>query len=422
VRIAYVSADFGIPVLGYKGASVHVREMISALASAGHEVCLLTPNVGSGNALPDTIPVWSIAPDQIARGVRRLGKRLSARSRLPKESEELLYNVALYREGAERMERFRPELIYERYSLFTFAGLSLARRFEVPHLLEVNAPLRLERARTKGLVLDRVAARVERHVFGGSDGVFAVSTALRRYLVQRGASEAKSVVLPNGVDVDRFRVRPPDAAVRARLGVPAVGLVVGFAGSLKPWHGTDLLIEAFRPLASMHPDARLLIIGEGPEWEALHSKTRALGLERAVVFTGRIDHAEMPACLNAMDIAVAPYREVEDFYFSPLKLYEYMAAGLAVVASEVGEIGGLVQDGISGLLCPPSDAPSLSSRLLQLGEDAELRRRLGAAARAEARRHSWSNNARAITEYAAEVQSARMRMSSAAPRLAWRRG
>ena len=105
----------------------------------------------------------------------------------------------------------------------------------------------------------------------------------------------------------------------------------------------------------------------------------------------------------AMDITVAPYLEVPNFYFSPLKLYEYMASGLAVVASDAGEIAALVHDGQSGLVCPPGDVAALCSALLRLAQDAGLRARLGAAARREAERHTWSENARIVTQLAATL-------------------
>ncbi len=330
-----------------------------------------------------------------------------------------MYNRTLYHGSVGWLERFRPDAVYERYSLFSFAGLRLARRLGVPHLLEVNAPLRLERARTKGLVLEPIAARIERFVFAQSDGVFAVSTALGRYVVSRGASEAKAFVLPNGVDTERFRPGPVDMDVRRTLGIHGGATVIGFAGSLKPWHGTDLLIEAFSSIARMRPNVRLLIVGEGPEWDRLRAQALRLELSRSIVFTGRVDHGAMPAHLRAMDIAVAPYRDVPDFYFSPLKLYEYMAAGLGVIASEAGEIGALVRDGDNGLLCPIGRADVLASKLALLVDDVDLRRRLGLRARAHAEQHTWAANARRIADYASRRNEA---PSRARPPIAARAG
>jgi glycosyltransferase involved in cell wall biosynthesis len=403
MRVAYLCADFGIPLRGFKGASVHVREMVSALEERGHEVLLISPNAGQGNPLPDRAKLLEVTPAPWLKTARRLlGRALGEKwPRLPKEAEELLFNGGLYRRALADLERFAPEVIYERYSLFNLAGLALARRLRVPHLLEVNAPLRLERARTRGLVLERAARAVERVLFGRSDGLFVVSRALRDYALERGADPARVFVLPNGVDTRRFRPAA-SAEVRARLGIAAGAPVVGFAGSLKPWHGTDLLLEAFAAARRIHRDARLLIIGDGPEAEPLRTQARRLEVDGAALFTGAVPHNEVPELLGAMDVAVAPYRRVPEFYFSPLKLYEYMAAGLPTIASDAGDIAGVVRDGENGLLVEPDDPAALGATLLRLLGDASLRVRLGLAARREAENRDWSHNALQVISYAAE--------------------
>ena len=415
MRIAYLCADFGIPIRGHKGASVHVREMVAALAAQGHDVRVFAPNPGKGTSL--AAPLHTISSTGLPDACSRVARHVAGRChpRLDKEARELVYNVTLYRHIRAQVGRWRPDAVYERYSLFNLAGLALARRLGVPHLLEVNAPLRLERARTKGLALDAMARLIERRLFGASDAVLTVSTALRHYALEQGARPARTLVLPNAVDTGRFapghrRQTAGDSAgavlspdTRARLGLATDAFVVGFAGSLKPWHGTDVLLDAFAGMKDHVPGARLLIVGEGPQADALHAHAARLGISRDVIFTGKVAHDEMPELLAAMDVAVAPYLEVPDFYFSPLKLYEYMASGLAVVASDAGDIAALVRDGQTGLVCPPGDVAALCSALLRLAHDAGLRARLGAAARVEAERHTWSENARIVAHLAAAV-------------------
>jgi glycosyltransferase involved in cell wall biosynthesis len=415
MRIAYLCADFGIPIRGHKGASVHVREMVAALAAQGHDVRVFAPNPGNGNSL--AAPLHTIGSTGLPDACRRVARHVARwrHPRLDKEARELAYNLTLYRHVHAQVGRWRPDAVYERYSLFNLSGLALARRLGVPHLLEVNAPLRHERARTKGLALDTVARLVERRLFGASDAVLTVSTALRHYALEQGARPARTLVLPNAVDTRRFApgaspgtVLSPDAYrlspdTRARLGLATDAFVVGFAGSLKPWHGTDVLLDAFARMKDHVPGARLLIVGDGPQGDALRTRAGGLGIGRDVIFTGKVAHDEMPQLLAAMDIAVAPYLEVPDFYFSPLKLYEYMASGLAIVASDAGEIAALVRDGQSGLVCPPGDVAALCRALLRLAHDAGLRARLGAAARREAERHTWSENARIVAHLAATL-------------------
>src|SRR5919204_18998 len=399
MKIAYLCADFGIPIQGYKGASVHVREMVAALKAHGHDVRVFVPTLGEGNAV--AAPVHHIGPHGLPETCARLVRSVSQRHpRLDKEVRELAYNCTFYRRLLAQCRLWRPDAVYERYSLYSLAGLALARRLRVPHLLEVNAPLRIERARTKGLALDPLAGLVERRLFGASDALLTVSTALQRYVLAHGARLARTLVLPNAVDTVRFQPQADGAAARARLGLAPDSVVVGFAGSLKPWHGTDTLLDAFATVHEAVPAARLLIVGEGPQGKVLHERAAHLGLDTTVVFTGKVAHDAMPGILAAMDVGVAPYREVDAFYFSPLKLYEYMAAGLAVVASDAGEIATLVRDGQTGLLCPPGNATELAATLLRLVREPGLRARLGAAARVEAERHTWQENARTVAALA----------------------
>jgi glycosyltransferase involved in cell wall biosynthesis len=134
------------------------------------------------------------------------------------------------------------------------------------------------------------------------------------------------------------------------------------------------------------------------------------------VFSGKVAHDEMPGVLAAMDVGVAPYLNAPDFYFSPLKLYEYMATGLAVVASDAGEISTLVRDGQTGLLHPPGDSRALGTILVRVLRDARLRTCLGAAARTEAERHTWQENARTVATLASTLAADRLtRMRTALP-------
>src|SRR5262249_46078484 len=168
MRIAYVCADFGIPILGYKGASVHVRELVHALTIDGHDVRVFSPSPGSGNSV--AAPLHPVSADGLPETLRRfLRRRLPGAQPLDKEVRELVFNVTLLRSLRNEFQRWRPDAIYERYTVFNLAGLAIARRMGVPHLLEVNAPLRLERARTQGLRLDSIAGLVERRLFGSAD-------------------------------------------------------------------------------------------------------------------------------------------------------------------------------------------------------------------------------------------------------------
>jgi glycosyltransferase involved in cell wall biosynthesis len=176
---------------------------------------------------------------------------------------------------------------------------------------------------------------------------------------------------------------------------------VGFVGTLKPWHGLGTLAEAFARLRHRHMHARLLVVGDGPGRQNLEADLEARGLRGDASLVGAVAPEEVPGLLASMDVAVAPYPELADFYFSPLKVYEYMAAGLPVVASRVGQLAELIRPGDNGLLCPPGDAAALAEALVQLWQRPALRRRLGEAARADVlQNHTWDAVARRVLDLA----------------------
>jgi glycosyltransferase involved in cell wall biosynthesis len=193
------------------------------------------------------------------------------------------------------------------------------------------------------------------------------------YVIANGGSAARVHVVPNGVDTERFHPAVDGTDVRAKLDAGS-GLVIGFVGSLKTWHGVDILLEAFRRVASH--DWHLMIVGEGPERAALEAQAQGHSGPGRVHFTGAVPHDQIPRYVAAMDIAVAPYRAVPDFYFSPLKLYEYLAAGKPVVASNIGQIASVVRHGYNGYLVEPGEAPALSHALEELAGDVRLRAQL----------------------------------------------
>src|SRR5262245_17196398 len=143
MRIAYLTSDFGVPVLGTKGASVHVRRLAGALAARGHELLVLTPTRGSGSTEPFPCPLEELplSGSLALLHAEPQQEALAAGNRLAKDLRNVLYSVWLEARAAPLLQRFVPDVLYERYTLFNTAGVELARRLGVPHLLEVNAPL-----------------------------------------------------------------------------------------------------------------------------------------------------------------------------------------------------------------------------------------------------------------------------------------
>lgn len=363
MRIAYVCGDPGIPVFGTKGASVHVQEVIRALLQAGHEVELFCRRTG-GAALGD------LATTRLRVHELSAPRAASARTR-ELTLMHLERDTALALETAHARKAF--DLVYERYALFGTAGTAFAREAGVPSVLEVNAPLPHEQAEHRQLVHGEAADAVAQRVMTDASVVVCVSHSVASWAREQAPS-ARVVVEPNGVNADRFAWEERDEDGP---------FTIGFVGTLKPWHGTETLIEAFARIVETRPDARLLIIGDGPQRGALEALAAERGVSDRTLFTGSVAPDDVPGWLRMIDVAAAPYPATGDAYFSPLKVLEYLAAGAVVVASRVGQLPELVEHGRTGVLVAPSDADALASALFVLAEDPALRRDLAAAGRAE---------------------------------------
>ena len=363
MRIAFVCADPGVPVFGCKGSSIHVQEVIRALLRSGAVVELFAARFG-GVAPPD---LTGVACFELPLPPKGEPARCEQAARAANGMLASLLN-----------SRPRLDLVYERYSLWSHAGMTFAKDAGILGVLEVNAPL-IEEQATHRHLSDRPAAEaVARSVFGTAHAILAVSSGVAAYLRRFGVDARCIHVVPNGVDVSRFAPGPP---VRN-----ATDLTIGFIGTLKPWHGLSTLVAAVGLACEQGLLARLLIVGDGPERGVIEAELDARGLAARVEFTGAVPPSEVPALLSRMDVAVAPYPDLTDFYFSPLKIMEYMAAGCAIVASRIGDIDGLIEHDVTGLLCPPGDAAALAQALVRLHAEPLTRTRLGTAARAKASR------------------------------------
>ncbi|MBE9068785.1 glycosyltransferase family 4 protein [Leptolyngbya cf. ectocarpi LEGE 11479] len=375
MRIAYICADPGIPVFGQKGCSIHVQEVIRALRRQGAQVDLFA--VRCDDPPPE---------DLTDLNVHRLPP-IPNLERAVRERVALSSNDDLQRE----LEHAGPfDLIYERYSLWSYSAMELAQKTNIPGILEVNAPLIEEQAKYRGLVHRDEAEQVARRAFQSAGKLIAVSQGVKHYLTNWVEAD-KVQVIPNGVNDHRF-----SKDVQPSLPKDPDTFTVGFVGSLKPWHGLSHLVGAFSQLHQHVPQSRLLIVGDGPQRKDMEAELTRRGLQSVVSFTGAVSPAAIPGLLASMDAAVAPYPEA-DFYFSPLKVVEYMAAGLPVVVSRIGQLADLVENNVTGLLCPPGNEAALANALERLWLSPSLRECLGLMAKRHIlMHHTWDGVARQI--------------------------
>jgi glycosyltransferase involved in cell wall biosynthesis len=367
MRIAYVCTDPGIPVFGTKGASIHVQEILRAFLRRGADVTLISPRLGDAPPADLTAVRCRKLPEppKGAEGEARVDWALSTNERV----------ATLLAEDAPF------DLVYERHALFAHGAMEAAAERGTASVLELNAPLIDEQERHRALLRRDAAVASARRAFAGAGLVAAVSQGAADYAVAHGAPRERVEVVPNGVNPTRF----PEA-------VTAEGpFSIGFLGTLKPWHDTATLIEAFALLrAGPVPEARLLIVGDGPDRARIEARLEALGLRDAAHLTGAVAASDVAGWLAQMHVAVAPYSARQPFYFSPLKIYEYMAAGLPVLASRVGDLPEVLDHGGLGRLADPDDPAALAHGLARMAADPELRARLGSSARAHVLAHrTW---------------------------------
>ncbi|MBA3736316.1 MAG: glycosyltransferase family 4 protein [Actinobacteria bacterium] len=385
-RMLYLRPTVGSGA-SFGGSVTHAHELIRAFGELGIDVLPLTTDDAIAETAeddPDPPCHWKVL---------KIGASLNA---LP-ASAAVADDLALVRGGV----RIHVDVIYQRHTRFSLCGAALARVTRRPLFLEYNGSEVFTGKYWHTTPLKRQLARCERAVLCTASRIFVVSDVDRRDLIARGIPAERIVLNTNGVSPDRFATGG-GLAVRRDLGLSSEEVVVGFVGTFGPWHGAPLLARAFARLYPDLPRLRMLFVGDGPELEQTREEIRIGGAEGPARFVGRVRPSDIPRFLDACDILVSPQVPLPDgieFFGSPTKLFEYMAAGKGIVASRLGQIGEVLEHGQTAFLVEPGDEAALSEAILRLANAPELRAQLGAAARERAReRHTWAASAMRVVE------------------------
>ena len=289
----------------------------------------------------------------------------------------------------------QPDVIIARNFEYELTPWIAARILRRPLVLEVHSPFYIER-QFRGRRNSRFLRWFERMQWKRAERLWVVSSELKAIICKNGISPNRIFVIPFGGKTDDFDDRQP------RLREESLQII--FVGSFYPWHGIDVLLKAFSMAQARVPDLRLCLVGDGIVRSVLEKETRKLGIEHSVHFTGWLPRERMIEHLNKSDIAVAPYLKLEPFYFSPVKILDYMAAGIAIVASEQGQICEMLEHRKNGLLVSPGDVSALANALIQLAEDPRLRQRLGEAARTKiTHTYTWERTAQGVLSVCQEA-------------------
>lgn len=365
-NVVYVVTDPGVPAFGRKGASVHVQSILAELnrratAQAGRVVLVATRLGGAPPPALDGIEVHELTRPS----TRDTAEHEAAMVRVDLQAAALVERILAEMTGSEDPDP-QPPLVYQRYGLWSAEVMERARLARADTVLEVNAPLVLEQVRHRGLVNRRLAERLTVRAIAAAEAPYAVSSEVARWV--ESTCGRRVPVVPNGVDTSRFHT-PPGSGRSAP--------VIGFVGTFRPWHGPELLVDAAARLGEQGRKVRLLLIGDGPCLPEVLARAERAGVDTES--TGGVPPESIPALLARCDIGCAPYPAGSD-YFSPLKVMEYLAAGLPTIAAGIGDLPALFT-GAELTMVRPGDTVELAGAIEQLLDDPERRARLARAGR-----------------------------------------
>ena len=365
---------------------VHIGEIVKCWRRLGHHVDLLSPvrdQIGDAQLASAPAKSWL---------TQRLFRLIS--EKLPEflfELAELGYNLITL-SLARRLDKSKVDFIFERYAIFAISGAFLAKRWCRPFVVEVNYTSCSSLVRERSRLLKPLAKRLDRYIFTRATGLVAVSSYLKQHLIfEYGVAPERIVVLPNAADPEVFdmaKVNPPATLANFQ------GKIIGFVGGFYPWHGIDLLLQAFQLMAKRVPEARLLLIGDGPMLPAIRAQSVAMGLDERVILAGRVAHTDLPGYISLFHVGVMPD---SNEYGSPMKIFEYMALGKPVVVPDYGPLLDAVVDGQEGRIFPAKNVQQMAECLTMLLTDNAAHARMSAEARKKIlSKHNWLSNAEAI--------------------------
>lgn len=299
----------------------------------------------------------------------------------------------------EACVRYLPQcdLCFERVGMYSVAPALASRRIGMPHILFFDADIlfELDYAGTPLTGIQRkVASWMQKTSLRKADSIICVSKVSRDHLVSHWQIDTQKVhVLPNAVDIRQFHplTMEETAEVRREFGFQEDMIVIMFVGSFQPWHDWKGLIQAFQLAKAEASRLQLVFVGDGPQLADAKTLVQSLGLIDQIVFLGAVAHARVNTILGAADIVAAPYpKDQHDFWGSPMKIFEYMASGRAIVAASVGQLAQLLQNEVTALLYEPGDVQAFANHIIALYNAPAFRNEIGRQAREQAvREHSW---------------------------------
>lgn len=390
IRVAYVFQNIGINFSAPYAAQLHILNTLRGLQERGHDAYLLAlqpqRRVLFTNDL-DAIVENRITGKHYGRAGMSDNKFFRFfESGIRKIQEKLHIPYLAFFDNYRMMSAITSnlrgyELIHERYNKHTIGGMLASRKLNIPYVLEVNSDPIAE-SKFRGISLPKIYqllfAWEIRMLAKNASKIISVSSQLKTFLSTNWNVDPKKIaILANAADIKIFGKKYDRDEIRRRLGLRDDPVIL-FVGGFYAWHDLNLLLDSFTRILDKFPSAKLVLVGQGDTKSLIEKKIIAQHLERAVIMTGNIDHDRVPEMLSIADITVAPFTE----FFpgqggSPLKLFEYMAAGKAIVCTRTGQVAEIIDNGNDGLLVEPGDVIGFAQALDLLLSDPNLRAQLG---------------------------------------------
>lgn len=307
----------------------------------------------------------------------------------------IAYNENIKKALDEVFEKERISFVYQRSALNAFAGIEYAMKKKIPFILEYNGSeiwiaKNWGNRDLKGL---NISEKIERLTFEKADLITCVSRPLKQQLVEMGIDERKVIVTPNGVNTEMYRPDIEGSELRKKYGIAEDKVVIGFIGTFGAWHGAEILAKAFVKLNEECPNVHLMMIGDGMKMAEVKEVISRNHLENVSTLTGIVPQKEGPKHLAICDILVSPTIKNPDgtpFFGSPTKLFEYMAMGKGIVASDLDQMSEILENERTALLVEPNNVEDVAEAIMRLVNNQDLREKLGRNAREEVcSKYTW---------------------------------
>jgi len=409
LKIGYLMQADSVPMDLVSGPQLHVRAVVRGLQGRGHDVRTVALQQNRTQWSDDLVSwhpaTFDLSESRPFRLFESALRGIQSRLRLPfiRLFDSLRYSDACVAALAGY------DALYERGGVLSYGGLIAARRLRIPLVMELNGDL-LKEYHDLGIRLSKsqwvAINRITKSMYHRADRVVTVSETLRGRLIRGWRLDpTKVVTVPNGADIETFLNPRNVEGVRSRYGI-GEGPIIILVCCFEPWHAVDLVLDAFARLAPRNSKPNLVLVGDGRLRPFMERKAADLGIGQRVIFTGKVEQAEVASLLAIAHVAVVYHRGSEaDTALSPLKLFEYMAAGKAIAAAAAPSIERVITHRVTGLLVPTGNHAALASALAEMLQDDQMRAALGHAARQQAiEKHSW---AKTVSEVETVLQDAR---------------